>query len=555
MALTPGLKFILSSLPGLTLPATIVYFAAEHRRYPRWLSILAALSAGPVLAWLKAQYQFIQEEREMRALGAVRVPEMKGKWPWNLDLIVGRLKQGKDGYPFDAIEVLFKRYGDIFNMRILGENRVVSGDPAHIQRMFATDFEGWEKGDRFRWQFASLGLGVFVSDGDMWKFHRQMTRPFFSRDRVTDLDLFSRHCEEALTVLKASDNVPIDFQEVAFRFTLDAAAEFLCGVRIHSLQGDPESQAFGPAMSALQHQLAQRSRMSPLWPIFEIRKDKTRKHLEQIQGFFRPIIHAALEKKAASHGSMAPSDTLLDALLESTADPKLILDQTMNILFAGRDTTAATITFLTYCLATHPPVLARLRAEIASELGELRDPSFEDIKQMKLLRATINETLRLFPPVPGNVRSAIKSTTLPSSVPGGKPYYIPAGTKVPFSTMAMHKNKDLWGPDADIWDPDRFLDERNQRVVSNPFMFLPFSAGPRICLGQQFAYHEISFFIIRLLQTFETLELAPDAQPEDSRPPASWATGKGRKSMEKIKPKSDLTMCVAGGLWMRVSVK
>ncbi|KAF7312278.1 Cytochrome P450 monooxygenase [Mycena indigotica] len=552
LRLTPGVKFILAALPKLTLPGAIVYLVAHHLSYARWVCVLGSMAAWPLLSLVHAQLRHMAEEREIRALGAVRVPEVKGKWPWNLDLVVGRLKQGKDGYPFDAVEVMTRQYGETFNMCIFGENRVVTQNPTHIQKMYATDFEGWEKGDRFRWQFASLGLGVFVSDGSMWRFHRQMMRPFFSRDRITDLDNFSRHCENALDVLRASDGVPIDFQDVAFRFTLDAAAEFLCGVRINSLHGDENSQTFGPAMSSLQHQLAQRSRMAPLWPFFEIKRDKTRVYLDAIQNFFRPIIQAALEKKVANDGNAAPSDTLLDELLEKTSDPQLILDQTMNVLFAGRDTTAATITFLTYCLATHPPVLARVRAEIAAQLGDLRSPTFEDIKELKLLRATINETLRLFPPVPGNVRSAIRSTTLPSNIQGGKPYYIPAGTKVPFSTMTMHKSKKFWGDDADNWDPDRFLDERNQRVVSNPFIFLPFSAGPRICLGQQFAYQEISFFIVRLLQTFQSIELAPEAQPEDSRPPAAWANGPGRKKLEKIKPKSDLTMSVAGGLWLTV---
>ncbi|KAJ7903560.1 cytochrome P450 monooxygenase [Mycena olivaceomarginata] len=516
--LSPGVLFLVGSLPKLTLPSGIAYLAFNYLKLPRWVCIAASVSAGPVWFWVRSVYRHLLEEREIRALGAVRVPEVKGKWFGNLDLVVGRLKQGKDGYPFDAVELMIRRYGRTFNMQILGENRILTSNPAHIQRMFATDFEGWEKGDKFRWQMSALGLGVFMADADLWKFHRQMTRPFFNRDRVTNLEVFSRHCEDALSVLKSSEGVAIDYQDVAFRFTLDSAAEFLLGVRVHSLH------------------------------------DSTARILETIRGFVKPIIKAALERKEMNQGSSAESETLLDELVAQTTDPKLIMDQTMNVMFAGRDTTAATITFLTYCLATHPAILTRLRAEILAQLGDIRIPTFEDIKHMKLLRAAINETLRLFPPVPGNVRSAVKATTLPPDTPGGKPYYIPKGAKVPFSIMAMHKSKEYWGEDADIWDPDRFLDERNQRVVANPFIFLPFSAGPRICLGQQFAYQEISFFIIRILQSFESIELASDAQPPESLPPASWANGSGRKKFEKIRPKSDLTMSVQGGLWLRLQI-
>ncbi|KAF7330545.1 Cytochrome P450 monooxygenase [Mycena venus] len=450
---------------------------------------------------------------------------------------------------------MIRRYGRTFNMRILGENRIVTSDPAHIQRMFATDFEGWEKGDKFRWQMSALGLGVFMADADLWKFHRQMTRPFFSRDRISNLEIFSRHCENALSVLKSAEGVAIDYQDIAFRFTLDSAAEFLLGVRVHSLRDDETAQSFGPAISSLQHQLAQRSRTAPLWPLFELKGDKTRKNLEVIRGFVQPIIKAALEKKEINQGSSAESETLLDELVGQTTDPKLIMDQTMNILFAARDTTAATIVFLTYALATHPAFLTRLRAEILTQLGEIRIPTFEDIKQMKLLRAAINETLRLFPPVPGNVRSAVKATTLPPNTPGGKPYYIPKGAKVPFSIMTMHKSKEYWGEDADMWDPDRFLDELLAHAFAwaNRQVYFILKSGRHILIFVvQFAYQEISFFIIRILQSFESIELAPDAQPPESLPPASWANGSGRKKFEKIRPKSDLTMSVQGGLWLRL---
>ncbi|KAK7033098.1 cytochrome P450 monooxygenase [Favolaschia claudopus] len=549
--LTPGALFLARSLSKLAVPTGLAYLASSYLEFSSWVCVTAAISASPLLLWVRSVYKNVVEARQIHALGAVRVPEVKGKWPFNLDLILGRLKQGKDGYPFDAVEVMIGRYGRTFNMKIFGENRIMTSNPAHIRCMFATDFEGWEKGDKFRWQMSPLGLGVFMADGDLWKFHRQLTRPFFNRDRITNLEIFSRHCEDALSVLKGAEGAAFDFQDIAFRFTLDSAAEFLLGARVHSLR-DNSTKSFGPAITALQHQLAQRSRTAPLWPLFELKRDKTRENLEVIRGFIQPIIKSALEKKQKAEGTSVEPETMLDELVGQTTDPKLILDQTMNILFAGRDTTASTITFLTYCLATHPTFLTRLRTEILDLLGDIRLPTFEDIKQLKLLRAAINETLRLFPPVPGNVRSAVRATTLPPNVPDGKPFYIPKGAKVPFSIMTMHKSKEYWGEDADMWDPDRFLDERSKRLVANPFIFLPFSAGPRICLGQQFAYQEISFFIIRILQTFESIELATDAQPPESLPPASWANGTGRKRFEKIRPKSDLTMAVQGGLWLRL---
>jgi len=122
-----------------------------------------------------------------------------------------------------------------------------------------------------------------------------------------------------------------------------------------------------------------------------------------------------------------------------------------------------------------------------------------------------------------------------------------------YCVFLMHRRTDLWGPDAMEFDPDRFLDERlHKYYTANPYIFLPFNAGPRICLGQQFAYNEVSFMLIRLLQTFDSIELDPSSQPADSIPPASWKNAAGRQAMERIWPKSHLTMYSHKGVWVKL---
>ena len=117
---------------------------------------------------------------------------------------------------------------------------------------------------------------------------------------------------------------------------------------------------------------------------------------------------------------------------------------------------------------------------------------------------------------------------------------------------------------ADEFDPDRFIDERLHKYLTpNPYIFLPFNAGPRICLGQQvnstlflpyillmympslqFAYNEISFMIIRLLQTFDSFELDVDAQSPDAFPPPEWKNKQGRRAAECIVPKAHLSLYI-----------
>ncbi|KAJ3501438.1 hypothetical protein NMY22_g18926 [Coprinellus aureogranulatus] len=251
--------------------------------------------------------------------------------------------------------------------------------------------------------------------------------------------------------------------------------------------------------------------------------------------FVDPIVASAIQKKRV--GGEKEDDTLLQNLVNSTEDPIILRDEVMNLLVAGRDTTASLLTFTVYMLSEHPAVLSRLRAEIMSQVGPSGRPTLEDFREMKYLRAVLNETLRLYPPVPFNMRRSKDETVLPPLRPTDKPLYIAPDTRLSYSVISMHRRTDLWGPDALEFDPDRFLDDRLQKI----------------CLGQQFAYHEASFFLVRLLQAFSSISLAPEAQPVDSRPPAEWASSPDlRIRREKVKPKTHLTLYVQGGLWTRM---
>ncbi|QRV88400.1 cytochrome P450 family protein [Ceratobasidium sp. AG-Ba] len=415
-----------------------------------------------------------------------------------------------------------------------------------------------------------------------------MTRPYFSRERISHFDLFARHSDMAISKLLARlsepSRPPIDFQDLVARFTLDSGTEFLFGKDICSLDSPlpyphappaDKSASFAFAFGRAQEQLTVRSGLSTLWPLFEMFHDRTREDMRVIEAYVKPILREKLDEKKKK-GTVAKidksedgGDTLLDHLVQYTDDEKIIQDETINILVAGRDTTAATLTFAVYLLAMHPDVMSKLRAEILAHVGSADYPTPDDFRDMKYLRAVINETLRLFPAVPTNERTAIKSTTFKS---GGKTFYVSKGTNASYSVLLMHRRKDLWGPDAEEFDPERWLDERLKKYLTpNPFIFLPFNAGPRICLGQQFAYKllapilttrqylqgfffysESSFFLVRLLQRVESISLAPEAHPEGTLPPEAWMHETGRKSIEKVWPKSHLTIYSNGGMWVRM---
>ncbi|KAJ7115327.1 cytochrome P450 monooxygenase pc-1 [Mycena epipterygia] len=581
MKLTPGAVFLTRNLVVPTILVLLIHQAAAKLGFALsiWTVFLASVAAPIVFVVARNVAAGIYHERDAQRMCARLAPRLKGKWPGNFDFISKMMRSYETGYLGDGLYELVDSLGPVFDICPLWENVVFTVSPEHIQIILATDFTNYIKGRRFRDAMESvLGSGVFNSDGEMWSFHRAMTRPYFTRDRVQHFEIFDRSAEKAIAHIKSRmrEGYAVDFQDLVGRLTMDAAAEFLFGSCLDSLSSalpypsnalsvpaihnSPQAQEgnnFTAAFSEAMLQIIFRERVGWIWPLYEVFVDQTAKPMKVVTKYLDPIIHEALEKK--KRGETRTSDdseniTLLDDLIEKTSDPKLLKDEILNILIAGRETTMSVLTIIIYFLAMYPDVTVRLREEIMACVGPTNAPTYEDIKPMKYLRAVINETMRLYPPVPFNVRETVKATTWPSPDPGEKPIYIPAGAKVPYSVMIMQRRTDLWGPDANEFDPDRFLDERVQKyLVTNPFQFLPFNAGPRICLGQQFAYNEMSFVIIRLLQNFSAISLDLDACPPHGRVPAEWSGSAGRKGIEKFRPRSHLTMYTWGGLWVKMT--
>lgn len=577
----PGFTFIANVAPGILASTALVVLT--NRYAPIRVSGLAwaglFIAFVPIYATFKRVIRNIIWARESKKMGARMAPfHQRTAYTMGLDLIYQMLQNFSYGCLGDPLPGIPDEIRNTFSLNVFGDYIFMTSEPDHLKTILATDFDSFEKGESFRRDHNSvLGTGVFNSDGDMWKFHRGMTRPFFARERITDFDLFDHHCNIAISKMKErlAEGEAIDFQDVISRFTLDSATDFLFGSCVNSLSAPlpyawnsskshpadkrHPSDLFARAFADAQNVVSRRSRQLDFWLLAEFFRDKSRKPMSTIYEYIDPILKDALARKTSgetkhqsfSNAEEAKSDTLLDDLLLEVDDFDVIRDEIVNIMIAGRDTTMATITFAVYCLSQNPQHFETLRREIMSVVGPYRRPTPGDLKACKYLRAVINETLRLYPPVPFNIRRSKRNTTLPSR--DGKPFFVPGGTDISYSVLFMHRREDLWGPDALIFDPARFLDERlHKYLIPNPFIFLPFNAGPRICLGQQFAYNEVSYTLIKLLQEFDSIELDAVAQPPDSRPPPAWKNEPGLKGREKIWPKTHLTLYSHKGLWLRM---
>jgi cytochrome P450 len=201
--------------------------------------------------------------------------------------------------------------------------------------------------------------------------------------------------------------------------------------------------------------------------------------------------------------------TFLYAIASYTRDRNMLRDQLLSVLVAGRDTTACTLTWIIYHLSMDPAITKRLRQEIMDTIGSERSPTYTDLKIMKYLQHILNETLRLYPVVPYNIRISLKDTTLPTGggLDGQEPIGIRAGTRIGYSTLVMQRREDLYPlPSAEFPPVSAFAPERWDNWTPKSWTYIPFNGGPRICLGQQFALAEMGYTLVRLFQKFETVE-------------------------------------------------
>jgi cytochrome P450 len=333
--------------------------------------------------------------------------------------------------------------------------------------------------------------------------------------------LEEEHVQKAMQALPVAANgwtAPTDIQTIFFRLTIDSATEFLFGESVESQLGalnglNRPEDSFAGHFDYSQFICAQRGRFEKLPFLAETKQSKISD--KQVQAFVDKVVATALqaadnEKKDTEKGKTPY--VFLDALLEVTRDPIELRSQLLNILLAGRDTTASLLSWTTLLLARNPEVFAKLRETIISTFGTYSNPqnvTFAALKSCQYLQYVMNEVLRLYPVVPFNRRSATRNTTIPrgGGPDGQDPVYVRKGQSVIYTTHVMQRRKDLWGPDAGEFKPDRWANRKAG------WEYIPFNGGPRICIGQQFALTEAGYVIVRLLQRFDQIEdVNPDQQ-------------------------------------------
>lgn len=383
-------------------------------------------------------------------------------------------------------------------------------DEDNVRHILQSNFDNYGKGDVWIKNLGEmLGVGIFAVDGARWKMHRKLMSNMFSRNLLRHtavvtrkkllevLDIFEKRAEAAQAEGGICDGFSIDIQDVFFRLTIDITSIVTFDVDLHSV-GNEKQHDFALAFDELSN-LCQKRFLDPLFEIKRVlrlswRERRIRVLKSIVDDFAYKII--ASKRRSAKEGSPLGSDLLSRFIDNAQKTDELILDSElrdviMNILLAGRDTTACALSWTFYELTRHPDVVDRIIGEVKSicGVGDAAEYTYDTMAKLKYTHCVALEVLRLHPPVTNDPRYAVKGDVLPDGT------RIPAGAGFDLCFFSMGRKETIWGDDALQFNPERFLDEREP----SPFKYPVFNAGPRMCLGKPLALMNMKLAMAILL--------------------------------------------------------
>jgi cytochrome P450 len=376
----------------------------------------------------------------------------------------------------------FKRFGNTYKASIYGTNVYVVRDPQYAQHVLRENWQNYTKGQAIKRVALLLGNGLMVSEGEFWKTQRRMIQPAFHRKAIgalakvittSNLALLRRWQQAAHK--KVSVNVTGDVSRMALEVMLISI--------------------FG----ANYEQVA---------PHFNILSEESARNMEFAR-VFGSLGKIVLQLAAQRRKEKIMSTDILGMLMEArdqrsgqAMPDRQLVNEIKTLIVAGHETTASTLNWTWYLLSQHPEVEEKLSSELDNLLGS-KIPNVDDLPKLAYTRKVIDETLRLYPAGWLLTRRALKDDQLGD-------YFVPAGTEIYISPYFIHRHPDLW-EDPDRFNPDRFAPEHSQGRP--PLAMLPFSTGPRNCIGEFFARIEMQVHLLTIAKQLR-LRFVERTQPE-----------------------------------------
>jgi cytochrome P450 len=385
-----------------------------------------------------------------------------------------------------------RRYGDVVYFEIAGARYAVLNHPDYVRDVVATRHRMFHKGVGLERAKLLLGEGLLTSEDDVHARQRRLLLPAFHRERIAGYAATMVECARRRSD-RWQDGATLDLSR-----EMSALALAIAGLTLFATDVEGEASQVGDALSETLSSfnialLPFGDRLIDL-PIPPARRFKRgRRRLDD-------IVYRLIAQHRASGRVGTDVLSMLVAARDTEGDQggmtdAQIRDEAMTLLLAGHETTANALTWSWYLLSQHPDVEQRLHAEVASVLGE-RSPGAADLPQLPYARAVLAESMRLFPPAYLLGRRALE----PYDVPGTG-YVIPPRTVVLLSQYLLHRDPRFWD-EPERFRPERWLDPA-ARPERHRYAYFPFGGGPRICIGEHFAWMEGTLVLAALAQRWQ----------------------------------------------------
>ncbi|KAK6275648.1 hypothetical protein POUND7_005357 [Theobroma cacao] len=398
-------------------------------------------------------------------------------------------------------------------------SEIYTADPVNIEHILKTNFPNYGRGARAVILRDLFGDGIFAVDGEKWRHQRKLASHEFSTKVLREYSTAVFQDNAAKLVSKVSimgaARHAMDLQDMFMKSTLDSIFKVGFGVELNALSGSDEfgnqfTKAFDDSNVIVYWRF-----VDPFWKVKRLLniglEAALKRNVKIIDDFIFELVRCKREQmKNEKLVQRDREDILSRFLMESEKDPENMTDQylrdiILNFMIAGKDTSANTLTWFFYVLCKHPLVQKKVVQEViestqaedkicADEFSRLMTEQALD--RMQYLHAALTETLRLYPAVPADGKRAAEDDVLPDG------FKVKKGDGVTYMAYAMGRMTYIWGEDADEYRPERWL-ENGIFQPESPFKFTAFQAGPRICLGKEFAYRQMKILAAVLLYFFQ----------------------------------------------------
>jgi len=394
--------------------------------------------------------------------------------------------------PVQVLSKYTSLYGDTFRFYFGGvKEAIVTTNPVVIQQVLKTNWENYHKSHIQKKRMGHfLGKGLLTTEGEAWKTQRRLIQSGFERKQLEVLSSIMRDSlDDSLRDFDRQARVgPVDIYPLMMKITFAMVGKSLFGAKLK----EEDIHLISEAISTVQEFMVRQTIQPYLNPWFTVSGEQ-RKHEEMTARAFNILAEYIRRRRQEE-----PGHDLLQILMDArysdgtSMSDELVVSESMQLLVAGHETSSNALSWTLYLLSTRPDCVDRVRDEFDSVLGE-RPLGFSDVPKFEFTTQVINEALRLYPPFWMIDRMALADDRAGD-------IDIPGGSTIVVFIYGTHHSSRYW-ENPENFDPERF--SKANEKLNTPFAHLPFGAGPRGCIGGNYAMLQMLMILSVLLRKYD----------------------------------------------------